>query len=104
MTLGTVDPKVHSQLLTLLEQWLSVDENETIVPLRVKREDVHLIRAVKLSDVEVDRVKAFQDYLSDQHFIPENTFTALFVYIYNFAFTQHKLARDEAAKKEGQPV
>lgn len=101
MTLSAIDPKVREQLLTLLEQWLSIDDSETIVPLRVKREDVSKIRAVKLRDQEIEGIKWFQDYLYDRHFIPENTFTALFVYVYNLAYTQHKQVADEEARKGG---
>jgi hypothetical protein len=93
----TIDPR-------LIEQMLTLDENEVILPLRVRREEVNRIKAVKLSDVEIQRVASFQDYLFDQEFIPDNTFASLFVYLFNLAYTQHKKVADEVEKKEAKPV
>ncbi len=93
----TIDPALLQQLLTL-------NENEVIVPMRVRREDVNRIKAVKLSDNEVLRVQNFQDYLFDRKFIPDNTFASLFVYCFNLSFTLHKQVADEEAKKEAQPA
>lgn len=93
----TIDPQLLQQLLTL-------NENEVIVPLRVKREDVSRIRAVKLSDAEVIKVQNLQDYLFDRGYLLENTFASLFVYQFNLVYTFHKKVADEEAKKEVQPV
>lgn len=92
----TIDPQLLQQLLTL-------NENEVIVPLRIKREDVSKIRAVKLSDQEVTRVQNLQDYLFDRGFLLENTFASMFVYLFNLGYTLHKKMADEEEKKEAQP-
>lgn len=93
----TIEPELLQHLLTL-------DENEVIVPLRVKREDVSRIKAVKLSDQEVMQVQTLQDYLADRHYILDNTFASLFVYLFNLGYTLHKqVAADEKAK-EVEPV
>lgn len=88
----------------LIEQMLTLNEDEVILPLRVRREEVTRIKAVKVSEAEVQRINAFQDYLFDQKFIPDNTFASLFVYLFNLAFTQHKKVADEEAKKEAANV
>ena len=89
----TIDPALLQQLLTL-------DENEVVVPLKVKREDVNKIKAVKLSDNEVMRVQTLQDYLYDQGYLKDNTYASLFVYLFNLGFTLHKeLAESDAAKE-----
>jgi hypothetical protein len=92
-----IDPRLIEQLVTL-------NEDEVILPLRVMREEVTRIKAVKLSDVEIQRVAAFQDYLFDQKFIPENTFASLFIYAFNVTFTAHKHLSDELDRKEGVTV
>jgi len=84
----------------LLPQLLQLDEDEVIVPLKVKREDVNKLKAVKLSDEEVIKVNQFQTYLADRKYIPDNNFAALFVYLFNLAFTRHKQAAEEEAKQE----
>jgi hypothetical protein len=86
----------------LLQHLLSLNPEEVIVPLRVKREDVSKLKAVKLSDQEVLRVQAFQDYLVDRGYLPDNTFASLFVYLFNLAYTLHKQIADDEAKKEAQ--
>lgn len=88
----------------LLQQLLTLNENEVIVPLRVKREDVNKIKAVKLSDQEVARVQDFQMYLADKRFLLDNTFASLFVYLFNLGFTLHKKMAEDEARKEEQPV
>jgi len=89
-----IDPKLLQMLLTL-------DENEVIVPLRMKREEVSKVKAVKLSDEEVVRVSKFQVYLFDRGYLRDNTFASLFCYLYNVGFTLHKqLAAEEARKEE----
>ena len=90
---------IHSQLLQHL---LTLNHEELIVPLRVKREDVSRIKAVKLSEQEVARVQDFQDYLTDQRYLLDNTFASLFVYLFNLAYTLHKQIADDEAKKEKQ--
>ena len=86
----------------LLQQLLTLNENEVIVPLRVKREDVSRIKAVKLSDQEVARVQDFQDYLTNRAYLLDNTFASLFVYLFNLGYTLHKKIADDEAKKEKQ--
>ena len=92
-----IAPQLISQLLTL-------NESEVIVPLRVKREDVSKIKAVKLSDEEVMRVQNLQDYLFDRGFLRDNTFASLFVYLFNLGYTLHKQVAEAEAKKEVQPA
>lgn len=93
----TIDPQLLQLLLTL-------NENEVIVPLRVRREDVSKIKAVKLSDQEVTVVQNLQDYLYDRHYILENTFASLVVYLFNLGYTAHKQVAEAEAKKEAQPA
>ncbi len=92
-----ISPALWQQLLTL-------NENEVIVPLRVRREDVSKIKAVKLSSEEVVRVQNLQDYLFDRGFLLDNTFASMFVYLFNLGYTFHKKIADEEAKKEVQPA
>jgi len=84
----------------LLPHLLSLDENEVVLPLRLKREDVNKLKAVKLSEEEVGRVRSFQEYLHDRGFLRDNSFASLFVYLFNLAFTWHKQAAAEEAKQE----
>lgn len=93
----TIDPQLLQQILTL-------NENEVIVPLRVKREDVSKIKAVKLSDQEVMRVQTLQDYLYDRGYLLDNTFASLFVYLFNLGYTLHKQVAEAESKKEVQPA
>ena len=86
----------------LLQHLLTLNHEELIVPLRVKREDVSKIKAVKLSDQEVARVQAFQDYLTDRGYLKDNTFASLFVYLFNLTYTLHKQMADDEAKREKQ--
>lgn len=88
----------------LLQQILTLNENEVIVPLRVKREDVSKIKAVKLSDQEVVRVLTLQDYLYDRGYLLDNTFASLFVYLFNLGYTLHKQVAEAESKKEVQPA
>lgn len=93
----TIDPQV-------LQHILNLNTEEVIVPLRVRREDVSKIKAVKLSDQEVPRVQAFQNYLTDRGYLLDNTFASLFVYLFNLGYTLHKKIAEDEAKKEAQPV
>jgi len=88
--------------LALLQQLLTLSDNEVICPLRMKREDVSKVKAVKLSDEEIVRVSKFQAYLYDRGFVQDNTFASLFVYLFDLAFTLHRQAAAEEARKEGQ--
>lgn len=90
-----IDPRLLQMLLTL-------DESEVIVPLRMKREEVSHVKAVKLSDEEVVKVAQFQMYLFDRGYLRDNTFASLFCYLFNVAFTQHKQLAEEEARKEGE--
>lgn len=92
-----VDPRLLQTLLTL-------DENEVIVPLPMKRQDVRNLRAVKLSDAEVVTISKFQTYLHDRGYLFDNTFASLVRYVVNVAFTWHKqLAEEEARREEETP-
>lgn len=86
----------------LLEKLLSLNDGEVIVPLRLKREDVSKVKAVKLSDQEVIAVGNLQAYLYDRGYIPDNTFASLFVYLFNVVYTQHRQVAQEEARKEAQ--
>ena len=102
---GSEDQELNRQAVEnidplLLQLLLTLDENEVIVPLRMKREDVSKMKAVKLSDEEVVRVAKFQVYLFDRGYLRDNTFASLFCYLYNVAYTRHKLLADEEARKE----
>jgi len=88
---------INPQLLQML---LTLDENEVIVPLRMKREDVTKVQGVKLSDEEVVRVSQFRVYLYDRGYLRDNTFASLFCYVYNVAYTQHRQLAQEEARKE----
>ncbi len=88
-----IDPRLLQMLLTL-------NEDEVIVPLRMKREEVNKVKAVKLSDEEVVRVSKFQVYLHDRGYLRDNTFASLFCYLYNVGFTLHKQLADEEAQQE----
>jgi len=88
----------------LIQQLVSLDENEVIVPLRMKREEVSKVKAVKLSDEEVVKVSKFQVYLYDRGYLRDNTFASLFCYVYNLAFTLHKQLAEEEARKEEAPL
>lgn len=90
-----IDPRLLQMLLTL-------DDNEVIVPLRMKREEVSKVKAVKLSDEEVVRVSKFQVYLYDRGYLRDNTFASLFCYLYNVGYTLHKQLAEEEARKEGE--
>jgi len=93
----TIDPG-------LLQQLLILNENEVIVPLRVRREDVHKLKAVKLTDAEVLKVQNLQDYLYDRGYLVDNTFASLFVYLFNLGYTWHKQVAEAESKKEVQPA
>lgn len=84
----------------LIQMLVSLDENEVIVPLRMKREDVSKVKAVKLSDEEVVTVSKFQVYLYDRGYLRDNTFASLFVYLFRLGFTLHKQLAEEEARKE----
>ena len=84
----------------LIQQLVSLDDNEVIVPLRMKREDVSKVKAVKLSDDEVIKVSKFQVYLHDRGYLRDNTFASLFCYMFNVCFTMHKQIAEEEARKE----
>ena len=84
----------------LIQQLVSLDDNEVIVPLRMKREEVSKIKAVKLSDDEVVKVAKFQVYLHDRGYLRDNTFASLFCYLFNVGFTLHKQLAEEEARKE----
>ena len=88
-----IDPK-------LIQQLVSLGENEVIVPLRMKREEVSKVKAVKVSDEEVVKISKFQLYLYDRHYLRDNTFASLFCYLFNVGFTLHKQIAEEEARKE----
>ncbi len=73
------------------------------VALQITREDVRRIRAVKVSDLEADKIARFQEYLyrHPEHYISDNCFSSLFVYCFNLTYTLHKQAAEQEAKREG---
>jgi len=88
----------------LIQQLVSLDDNEVIVPLRMKREEVSKVKGVKLSDDEVVKVSKFQLYLYDRGYLRDNTFASLFCYLFNVSFTLHQqLAEAEARKEVAKP-
>lgn len=91
-----------SELITpeLLQHLVALGDDEVILPLRVKREKVRNVRAVKLSDQEVVTVAQLQAFLHDRHYLPDNTFASLFVYCFNLTYTQHKQIADAEAEAE----
>lgn len=86
----------------LLQHLVALGDDEVILPLRVKREDVRNVKAVKLSDQEVRTVGEVQAFLFDRHYLTENTFAALFVYCFNLTYTQHKAIADAEAEEEAK--
>lgn len=94
--------KVEDISPALMAQLLSLNDNEVICPLRMKREDVHLVKGVRLSTIENQQVQQFHNYLIDRGFLKphERTFACLFVYLFNLAFTRHKMVADAEADAE----
>jgi len=86
----------------LLQHLVALGDDEVILPLRVKREDVRRVKAVKLSDQEVVTVAQLQAFLHDRAYLPENSFAALFVYCFNLTYTQHKAIADAEAEAEAK--
>ena len=86
----------------LIEQLITLNEGEVIVPLRMKREDVHKMKAVKVSGQEEVTVGKFQRYLYERGFVPDNTFASLFVYLFNLGYTLHRRVAEEEAKEEAK--
>ncbi|MBA7672815.1 hypothetical protein ES703_81002 [subsurface metagenome] len=84
----------------LIQQLVSLEDNEVIVPLRMKREEVNKVKAVKVSDEEVVKVSKFQMYLYDRDYLRDNTFASLFCYLFNLGFSLHKQLAEEEARKE----
>ena len=102
MTTGADEPLSGVEEINpqLIEQLINLNDGEVIVPLRMKREDVSKVKAVKLSDQEVATVAKLQGYLYTRGYLPGNTFAALFVYLFNLAFTMHRRVADEEANEE----
>ena len=90
-----VDPRLIEQLITL-------NDGEVIVPLRMKREDVHKVKAVKVSGQEEVTVGKFQRYLYERGYVPDNTFASLFVYLFNLGYTLHRRVAEEEAREEAK--
>jgi len=84
----------------LIQHLVSLADNEVIVPLRMKREEVSKVKGVKLSDEEVVKVSKFQLYLYDRRYLRDNTFASLFCYLFNLGFSLHKQLAEEEARKE----
>jgi hypothetical protein len=99
---ATQTPATNAIPPELLQMLVNLNENEVIVPLRVMREDVHRIKAVKFSDAEVVKIQNLQDYLYDRGFLPDNTYTSLVVYMFNLTYTLHQKIAAEEAKKEAK--
>ena len=88
----TLDPE---QLKTLL----SLNPEDVLIQPREKKENAGKILAIKLSDKEVALVQAFQDFLFDWGYTPDNTFESAFIYIFNLACSLHKPVVEHEAKK-----
>lgn len=73
---------------------------DVIVPIRVPREDVSKIKAVKVSELEKERIANFQLYLFKLGYLTEDSFSSLFAYVFNLAFTLHRQAAEREARKE----
>lgn len=84
----------------LLPHLLSLNDDEVILPIRVLRKDVTKIRGLKLAVDEEEKVNHFQEYLYMRRYIGENTFSQLFTYIFNLAFSLHKQQADREAAEE----
>lgn len=78
----------------------AAQKDDVIVPLQVLRKDVDKIKAVKVSDLELEKITNFQEYLFTLGYIPENSFASLFVYMFNLSFTLHRKEAEIQAKKE----
>lgn len=87
-----------------LQQLLTLSDDEVIAPLRLKRTDVNKVKAVKLSDDEVQKVNTVMAYLHDRGFIPDPTFASLFVYCFNLMYTYHHKAAAQEAQQEVAPT
>jgi len=83
-------------------QLIQINETEVIVPIRINREKVHNLKAVRVSDDEEVKIQVVQDYLAARELIPENTFASLFVYLFNYTFTALKREADQIAANEAQ--
>lgn len=83
-----------------LMQAQTVANDEVIIPLQVKRADVHKIKAVKISEADLPGIQAFADYLTDRGYTTDNSFAALFRYCYAYTHDAHNKAAIEEAKKE----
>lgn len=88
----------------LLPVLLELGDDDVLLPIKVKREDVNKLKGVKLTEDEVIKVNEFQAYLYDRGHIKENTFAAMFTYIYNLVFGYHRQAAEEEAKREKEEV
>ncbi len=84
----------------VLRLLLTLNEDEMIAPLRLKRTDVNKVKAVKLSEEEVQKVNTVTAYLHDRGFIPDPTFASLFVYSFNLMYHYHRKAAEQEAQQE----
>ena len=84
----------------VLRLLLTLNEDEMIAPLRLKRTDVNKVKAVKLSEEEVQKVNTVMAYLYDRGFIPDPTFASLFVYCFNLMYHYHHKAAEQEAQQE----
>jgi SOS response regulatory protein OraA/RecX len=87
----------------LLRLLLTLNEDEMIAPLRLKRTDVTRVKGVKLNDAETRKVNEVIAFLHDRGYIPDPTFAALFVYCFNLMFHYHSKAAAQEAKEEVAP-
>jgi hypothetical protein len=88
----TLDPE---QLKTLL----SPNPEDILIKPREKKDDTGKILTIKLSDEEASTVQAFQDFLFDWGYTPDNTFESAFIYIFNLACALHKPVVEFEAKR-----
>lgn len=91
-----VSPEISRQVLnTILD---GLNDDELLLPLKVKREEVTRIKALKFSAEEVAFVDELQSYLYGEGLLREKTFTALVIYCLRLTYGYHRAL--ELAKKE----
>lgn len=82
-----------------LNELLTIHKSENLL-ISIPRADVNKIKAVKVTELEKERLANFQEYLFKLGFLEDNNFAALFAYVFNLAFTRHRQAAEIDAKKE----
>lgn len=73
-----------------LKTLLSLNPEDILIKLRVKKEDTGKILSIKLSEEEISLVQAYQDFLLEWGYIPDNSFESLFIYLFNMGCSLNK--------------